>query len=109
MVWSSESRQSRGYGAAWEKIRAQVVKRDKGLCQCCLRAGRVAVGREVDHKVCKAKAARLGWSQARMDDPANLELLCPPCHRAKTAAENGRVYQPKVEYGVDGWPLDKSD
>ncbi len=48
MAWSKESRQSRGYGAGWQRIRARVLERDKGLCQCCLRAGRTAIGREVD-------------------------------------------------------------
>lgn len=109
MAWSKESRQSRGYDAEWDKVRAQVVERDKGLCQCCLAGGRVAIGREVDHKTPKAEAARLGWTRAQQDDPSNLWLICKQCHAAKTAKENGRVYRPMVEYGVDGWPLDKPE
>lgn len=104
MAWSKESRQSRGYGAQWEKIRKLVIERAKGLCEECQRHKRVAIGRDVDHVVGKAKAARLGWSQAKVDDPANLQLLCTPCHKAKTAADEGKVYRPKVEIGLDGWP-----
>lgn len=106
MAWSSESRQSRGYGSEWTKIRARIVARDKELCQACVRADRVAVGREVDHIVCKAEAARRGWTQAQVDADTNLELLCVPCHKAKTARDNGKTYRPKVVYGVDGWPVD---
>ncbi|MWM31795.1 HNH endonuclease, partial [Escherichia coli] len=34
-----QSRHQRGYGSKWDSIRARVLKRDKGLCQLCLRAG----------------------------------------------------------------------
>lgn len=33
-----QSRHQRGYGSKWDAIRARVLKRDKGLCQLCLRA-----------------------------------------------------------------------
>lgn len=109
MAWSTESRQSRGYGAEWDKVRAQVVKRDKGLCQACLAKGRATIGREVDHKVQKADAKRMRWTQAQYDHPSNLWLLCTPCHDHKTATDNGRVYRPKVQVGLDGWPLDNPE
>lgn len=105
MAWSTESRQSRGYDAAWGKVRAVVIERDKGLCQPCLRNGRVAIGREVDHVVPKAEAERKRWTRKQMDAPANLQCICTPCHKAKTAAENGKVYRPKPTYGEDGWPI----
>ena len=106
MVWSNESRQSRGYGRAWEILRARVIKRDKGLCQACLAKGWVTVGREVDHRVSKAEAAKRGWTKAQVDSVDNLQLLCKPCHDHKTATENGRTYHPRVQVGEDGWPLD---
>jgi hypothetical protein len=34
-----QSRHQRGYGSKWDSIRARVLKRDKGLCQLCLRSG----------------------------------------------------------------------
>lgn len=106
MAWSRESRQSRGYGAEWEKVRRVVIARAKGLCEECDRQGRVAMGRDVDHKVSKAKAARLGWHPSKIDHPSNLQFLCGPCHERKTAEETGRTYRPKVEIGLDGWPVD---
>lgn len=106
MVWSKESRQSRGYDSAWERTRQRVVERDGGMCQECRRGGRTAIGREVDHIVPKAEAEKRGWPRSRRDALANLQLLCTECHRAKTARDNGGTYRKKVEYGMDGWPLD---
>lgn len=110
MPWSNESRQSRGYGATWEKLRKRVIARAKGLCEKCAREGRVGPGRDVDHVVSKAKATRLGWSQARIDNLSNLQYLCEPCHKEKTAAEQGRKLKPaKVQIGLDGWPVEKDN
>jgi len=107
MPWSKESRQSRGYGAQWEKIRKQVITRDKGLCQPCLKADRVSKFRAVDHIVSKDKAKRMGWSQDRIDHPDNLQCICDPCHKEKTQVEKGKTYRPKVRIGLDGWPVDE--
>jgi 5-methylcytosine-specific restriction protein A len=107
VAWSRESRQSRGYGAEWEKVRALVYKRDSGLCQACLREDRVTAGKEVDHIVPKAEAARRGWTQEQIDAESNLELKCHSCHEKKTAKDNGRAYRPKVRFGPDGWPIDE--
>lgn len=106
MVWSTESRHTRGYGAAWEKARKLVIARDKGLCQPCLRAGRVKAGRDVDHIVPKAEAAKRRWTQAQTDALTNLEYTCKACHDEKTARENGQAYRPKVPIGLDGWPVE---
>lgn len=106
MAWSKESRQSRGYDSAWEKKRLVIIERDMGMCQECKRIGIIKAGQDVDHIVSKAKAAQMGWTQEQVDDPKNLELLChTPCHEAKTARENGRTYRPKVQIGLDGWPV----
>lgn len=106
MPWSNESRQSRGYGAQWEKIRKLVIERACGLCEECQRNGRVSRGRDVDHKVSKATARRMGWTDEQIDNIANLQFLCQPCHDEKTARETGRTYRPKVRYGEDGWPIE---
>lgn len=106
MTFSNESRHSRGYGTEWEKIRRLVIERDKGLCQACLAKGRVAMGRDVDHVVPKDKAKKLGWSDAQVNALSNLQYLCEPCHKAKTVKENGGVYRPRPEIGVDGCPKD---
>lgn len=107
MPWSNESRQSRGYGAEWEKVRVRVIERAKGMCEVCAKQGRVAQGRDVDHVVSKARAKVLGWSQKKVDNLQNLQLLCHLCHRKKTANENGRTYhEPRPAIGVDGWPIE---
>lgn len=73
------SRHERGYGTAWDKTRARILRRDAGLCQACLRDGIVHPGNEVDHKVPKA--------QGGSDADENLELICTARHRAKTQRE----------------------
>lgn len=54
--------------------------RDKGLCQPCRHAGRVSPATEVDHIVPK--------SQEGTDDQTNLQAICSPCHKVKTAMES---------------------
>lgn len=73
------SRQSRGYGAAWDRLRLQILDRDNHLCQPCLRRDIVASARTVDHIKNKADGGA--------DDPANLQAICDECHQAKTQAE----------------------
>ena len=89
---------ARGYGWAWQKLRARILARDMHLCQPCERAGKTTPAREVDHIVPKAKGGT--------DDPDNLEAICIPCHRAKTEREaaeaQGRRIKPRI--GADGWP-----
>lgn len=66
-------------GWAGVKDRERIRKRDCGLCQECKRNGKVAVGAAVDHIVPLWKGGS--------DDDLNKELLCTPCHDAKTAGE----------------------
>lgn len=74
------TRQERGYGAQWERLRRQVLERDEGLCVPCTAAGRVTPATEVDHVTPKA--------QGGTDDLENLQAICRPCHLAKTARES---------------------
>lgn len=105
MAWSKESRQSRGYGAAWDRICKVVLKRDFGLCQPCRRRGLVTIAKEVDHIVSKARAAVLRWSQVHIDAESNLQAICKRCHEAKTAEEQGKTRRVKKAPGPDGWPV----
>jgi len=76
------NRHVRGYGSVWEKIRMRVLRRDSGLCQPCLQAGRVTSGSSVDHIVPKARGGT--------DRDENLQAICKTCHAAKTARERLR-------------------
>lgn len=69
----------RGYGAAWQRQRKRIIRRDAGLCQPCLKVGRVTAFAEVDHIV------NLAAGGSDSDD--NLQCICLPCHKVKTAAE----------------------
>ena len=70
---------SRGYGWAWQKLRATIMKRDGHQCQECKRQGRLTPADAVDHIINKMVGGD--------DSPANLQALCNPCHAAKTARE----------------------
>ena len=74
------SRHQRGYGTAWERTRARILRRDGGLCQPCQSDGHVTGATEVDHIVPKA--------QGGGDNDENLQAICIECHSAKTARES---------------------
>ena len=95
MGWGKESRHARGYGYAWTKTRARVLRRDKGLCQACLTEGRVTAATEVHHVRAKADGGT--------DDEGNLTSICRPCHEAATLKARG--YRAPRQIGPDGYPL----
>ena len=88
------SAHSRGYGAAWRKLREQVMRRDAGLCQPC--KPQLTLATEVDHILPKAKGGT--------DDISNLQAICSECHRFKTDRDNGKVVKHTI--GANGWPVD---
>jgi 5-methylcytosine-specific restriction protein A len=81
------SRHERGYGTAWDKLRAQILERDAGICQPCLQRGVVHLANEVDHVVSKAQWLKRYGTLAGVDDPSNLQAINRVCHRAKSDAE----------------------
>ena len=95
MAWGKTSRHARGYGAAWVRLREQVMQRDTWLCQSCRKQGYVEQATQVDHIIPKAKGGT--------DNMDNLQALCEKCHVDKTARDNGS--NPKPTIGVDGWPV----
>ena len=105
MAWSKESRQARGYGPRWDKLRRVILARDMGLCQCDECAKRLVPlpADQVNHKVSKAEARRLGWTEEQIDDPSNLEAVHHDCHERITTLQKG--HKPKPRVGVDGWPI----
>ena len=79
--WSKEqgTTKQRGYGKRWERIRRVVLRRDKHLCQECLRNGIFKAGNQCDH--IKPK------SEGGTDELDNLQILCENCHKQKTLLE----------------------
>lgn len=75
------SRQERGYGATWDRLRLMVLAREP-LCRSCMAEGRTTPAEEVDHII----PLRQGGTNA----DGNLQALCRACHARKTATE-GRV------------------
>ena len=72
------------HAGRWSKVRREVLERDGWRCRTCGR-----YGNEVDHIV---PLAREPGRNPYDDD--NLQALCQPCHKQKTAAENGRELSP---------------
>jgi len=66
-------------GSAGVRDRERIRARDCGLCQECKRRGKTALGAAVDHIIPLWKGGS--------DEDDNKELLCVPCHDAKTARE----------------------
>ena len=67
----------------WRPLREQVMVRDGGLCQECLKQGRLTPANQVHHKV---SPFQVGLSQADFEYYAwsleNLEAICADCHAA---------------------------
>lgn len=63
-------------GRPWRRKRESILLRDKYTCQACRI---VTLDLEVDHIVNIARGGK--------DDDENLQALCVPCHKAKTAVE----------------------
>ena len=100
MAWSRTSRQSRGYGAAHERMRKH-LKATVILCEECKRQGRTRVGTHADHIIPKAKGGT--------DDRSNYQLLCASCHALKSihdAGKNPRLRKRRA-IGLDGWPIEE--
>jgi 5-methylcytosine-specific restriction enzyme A len=74
------SARERGYDRTWELLRAKHL-RDYPDCMNC---GDVAT--EVDHRIPFRRADGSIDDGLRLE-PTNLQSLCTPCHRRKTAAE----------------------
>lgn len=89
------TRQQRGYGKDYQRLRAQVV-REEPLCRICTMMGRVVPTQEVDH----IKPFD-GLDDPLRLDRNNLRGLCKPCHEQVTsAAAKGQRLR---VVGADGW------
>jgi 5-methylcytosine-specific restriction protein A len=100
------SRQARGYGKEWDRIRPVILKRDTYLCRCddCERDGTIKPATQVDHRISKADWLRRFGNLDRVDDPSNLRAINAKCHERKSLREKGLT----VRSGADasGLPTD---
>ena len=71
--------------AEWQALRRLVVQRDGEVC-AVLGCG-ASEDLELDHRWRGSMLAAIGWSPSAINDPVNLQLLCPTHHADKTAHE----------------------
>lgn len=71
----------------WQRVREYVILRAQGLCEQCLREGKVEVGTEVDHIEPLNEQNWQDWNIAY--NPDNLQLMCKQCHAAKHSKDSG--------------------
>ena len=76
------SRDDRGYGHTWRKMRADQL-RQHPLCVSCMTDGQIVAATQVDH-ITPHRGDR-----SLFRDPANMQSLCASCHSHKTATEDG--------------------
>ena len=88
------TRQERGYGTAWDKLRLVILKRDGYMCQCqdCKAKGRILPATEVDHIISKAEWRISHGTLDGVDHPDNLQAINHQCHKAKTKQEFRAAY-----------------
>lgn len=71
------SRHARGYGAAWNRLRKEILERDNYTCYRCH-----GEADGVDHVKPKA--------QGGTDDPMNLAAICGDCQQKKAGREGAQ-------------------
>lgn len=78
------------HSQAWIKTRAAYAKSVGGLCEDCLKEGRITPGKVVHHVVpltpmnISNPDITLSWD--------NLKLVCQDCHAKEHASNKGRRY-----------------
>ncbi len=89
------SRQERGYGADWDRLRLRILQRDGYICRCqdC-RGGEIRLrpATEVDHIVSKAQWQINRGTLEGVDNDSNLQAINRDCHIKKTAADRRAAY-----------------
>jgi len=105
MSWPTTSRHERGYGSEWSRTRLRILKRDRGVCQPCLKDGRIHGATHVDHIVSKAEGMARGWTKAQIEADSNLQAINAECHKHKTTEDQGGRVRGGIPIGKDGWPI----
>lgn len=68
----------------WRKVRYEVLREQKGRCQCCGRSAKDGVILHVDHIIPLSK----DWSKRL--DKNNLQVLCEDCNEGKSNTDSIR-------------------
>lgn len=76
--------------AAWKSCRDSYWRQAGGLCEDCLKEGRITTGEEVHH-IQELTPDNIG-NPAITLNPANLVLLCHACHMKRHKSDNGKRY-----------------
>lgn len=66
----------------WRRLRYEVLREQKGRCQCCGRSAKDGVKMHVDHIIPLSK----DWSKRL--DKNNLQVLCEDCNLGKSNTDN---------------------
>lgn len=84
----------RWVGEKAQRWRARILTAHP-LCVHCKAKGLITKSEEADHII--------PLEDGGTYDESNGQGLCKPCHKIKTAKDRG--YKPRVEIGLDGWPI----
>lgn len=80
---------------AWHRVREYVYKRDKGLCQDCLKYGLITVAKEVHH-IIPITESNISNPEITLNEN-NLISLCKNCHARRHSKKEKRYFVD--EYG----------
>ena len=80
----TENSYQRGYNRVWRKLRAIKIGMNP-ICEVCYRKGLISPVEEVDHIIPLREGGR--------HELENLQSLCIPCHRIKTAEDQKKYGQ----------------
>lgn len=88
---------SRGYDAAWRKLRLEKLA-DNPLCELCEKQGRIVAANTVDHII------PIQQDPSKRLDKTNLQSLCKSCHDSSAQFKDRFGFLPDI--GQDGLPID---
>ena len=87
------------HSPAWERVRAQALARDHGLCQRCMSQGRVTPA-VIVHHVRHLTPANVSDPRVALD-LGNLVSLCRECHAIVHGLDHAST-RDDVTFDVDG-------
>lgn len=96
--WRTDKRSAaaRGYGRAWQKARADFLRKHP-LCVMCKTKGKIRAANVVDHIQPHRGDKGLFW------DRDNWQALCKPCHDGdKRRIENGNEPRNFAKFDANG-------